>query len=595
MALQIWLPLNGNVTNQGLADGIYSTANIAYASTGKTAPQSLSTGTIKTKKTYQNYNGTVCFWIYVLSSAGTFRIIGNNDMTASVGNRKWSLFAYPTRNDLQVYGCMKDNVASANGNYILSGVLPDNTWTHVAVSHDTQNEYVYINGELKKTVSWDSSGVFTFDVTTELIPSISGRYLQDVRVYDHCLSPREVREIAKGIICHYPLCDIHSTTSVNKYKGDNFDGKCSSGSFTVTKLSDERGYNYSASYTGTGSNTRYLFCFPTYSFTVGKTYDYSFKARVRKMGIAISLRASRCHNDWETKAVNINNADGEWHEYHVRQTMSGTTFTLSGTTKTTAPELEVYTDNMATSGTVYEFDFDIKDVQVCECSVSAPVNSGTFATSNVYDVSGLKNHGALKNVTWSDGAPRYGGCYQFDGTSYVAAPQTTKVTDAITASVWAYADTWGSDVRLFSCTEVGGWNIEYLGGYINFSVFLNGAYSTCLSDKKWSDLSSGWHLFAVTFDGTTQKLYIDGKLDTTKTAASSKSPITYNSTNTIFLGAEAQASATTPTSPYFKGKMSDFRLYATALSAADVLELYNTPITITNGGAIMTQGEFKEG
>ena len=35
-------------------------------------------------------------------------------------------------------------------------------------------------------------------------------------------------------------------------------------------------------------------------------------------------------------------------------------------------------------------------------------------------------------------------------------------------------------------------------------------------------------------------------------------------------------------------------VYATALSDKDIAELYNTPMCITNNGALMTQGEFKE-
>ena len=39
---------------------------------------------------------------------------------------------------------------------------------------------------------------------------------------------------------------------------------------------------------------------------------------------------------------------------------------------------------------------------------------------------------------------------------------------------------------------------------------------------------------------------------------------------------------------------SDFRLYVTALSVDDVLELYHTPITLSNNGTLLTQGEYSE-
>ena len=40
--------------------------------------------------------------------------------------------------------------------------------------------------------------------------------------------------------------------------------------------------------------------------------------------------------------------------------------------------------------------------------------------------------------------------------------------------------------------------------------------------------------------------------------------------------------------------MSDFRIYATALSADDVKELYNTIASVSNNGSFLTYGEFIE-
>ena len=44
----------------------------------------------------------------------------------------------------------------------------------------------------------------------------------------------------------------------------------------------------------------------------------------------------------------------------------------------------------------------------------------------------------------------------------------------------------------------------------------------------------------------------------------------------------------------FHGKLSDFRIYATALSEADIAELYNTPVSITSTGTMMMKGELIE-
>lgn len=49
----------------------------------------------------------------------------------------------------------------------------------------------------------------------------------------------------------------------------------------------------------------------------------------------------------------------------------------------------------------------------------------------------------------------------------------------------------------------------------------------------------------------------------------------------LYIGCEASA-----TSPYFNGKISDVRIYTTALADNDILELYNTPTHITKQNGI---------
>lgn len=41
-------------------------------------------------------------------------------------------------------------------------------------------------------------------------------------------------------------------------------------------------------------------------------------------------------------------------------------------------------------------------------------------------------------------------------------------------------------------------------------------------------------------------------------------------------------------------KISDFRIYATALSAEDIKKLYNSPVAISKNGAMITNGDFIE-
>ena len=84
------------------------------------------------------------------------------------------------------------------------------------------------------------------------------------------------------------------------------------------------------------------------------------------------------------------------------------------------------------------------------------------------------------------------------------------------------------------------------------------------------------HHFAVTGDGTTTKLYIDGAF---KANAKTYKGITGT---TIYLNGWDSGS-----NYNFNGQLSDFRIYATALSADDILRLYNVGGSVTKNGAMM--------
>jgi hypothetical protein len=110
---------------------------------------------------------------------------------------------------------------------------------------------------------------------------------------------------------------------------------------------------------------------------------------------------------------------------------------------------------------------------------------------------------------------------------------------------------------------------------MNFALGTGINSNTYKSVKTTSTLSgSGWKHFCGTYDGYSTKIYLNGIPEKTNSAYTTKTPIFYNATNSIFIGAEATSSASTPEGGYFNGKLSDVRVYATALSAAAVKELY---------------------
>lgn len=218
--------------------------------------------------------------------------------------------------------------------------------------------------------------------------------------------------------------------------------------------------------------------------------------------------------------------------------------------------------------------------------------------STISDSSGLGNVGTIiGTLTTSTDSKRNAVSTVFSGAQAIQCGRGAMIKDAITISWWGYMDNWSNYGRAISCTEGGGWNFEPGDGKMRFRLGTgtsSNTYILALGNTALSSLSSGWHMFTGTYDGYSLKIYVDGVLENTTSAYTTKTPIYYHASNSVFIGAEAGASATTPADPYFSGRLSDIRIYATALSAEDIKALYNTPIKLDNKNNLFAMN-FKEG
>ena len=585
------MPFIGNLNNQGLTNASIISSSIAYSDSGKIG-KCLSAGSLSTSKNHLGYEGTIAFWIYINPEGTCNTLYGNNSISSGTDNRKWSLFLYssdttnyPHRNSLHSWGCMKDNSMGTNGDFVLNGVIPDNTWTHVCVAHDRSNQYIYINGALKSTVAWNSSGTFTFDVRTNLISGLSGHKINDYRIYDHCLSPFEVKQISQGLVCHYKLSNHYEIGQKNKYSGSIAEGSLS-GSFTKTKLSDERGYNYKLTYTGNGNNSWLsMDTGSTFSFTIGKKYYYSCKVRCHSANFGFSLRAARSSNDWVTSMTNVlAKKDGEWHEYYVSQTINET-YNRSGSTVTCNPILEFYSDNLSTADKVYSADFDIKDIQVIESDCYMPFIDNSMASNMVYDCSGYGNNGTIQgNITWSSNTPKYSGSYRFDGTNYIKTNYSASMSE-LSCSFWVKPSSQNGGYSIIASNynnpPSGFWiavNCENSGLW-----FYNGAYVTGNSLLS----NDVWYHGVFTYNKGIGKWYLNGELVTTADISSKGTSLTISS---LSIGNSYTGTAW---NTKFYGSISDFRIYATCLSDEDVKGLYQVSASVDKSG-ILSCYEFSD-
>ena len=94
--------------------------------------------------------------------------------------------------------------------------LSANVWYHVAVTFDkTANRIsLYLNGvreytgTLSKTVKFSAFSLTVNRWSVNYTDYMSTGYYNDIRLYNHALSAKEVKEIAKGLILHYDFNTI---------------------------------------------------------------------------------------------------------------------------------------------------------------------------------------------------------------------------------------------------------------------------------------------------------------------------------------------------------------------------------------------------
>ena len=193
MSLQIWLPLIKDVQNQGICGDILTSSGVVFTNGGKLGEKYLSAGTItipaKVSKTFFNKNSmSFAFWLYPIGSSGTSIIMGQSPMSAG-NNRMYSIFQYSTPNDLHL--SWQDETSSST---FLGGswpsFFPADTWTHCCIVYNGEKVMIYRNGELYTTANGTSNrNNFEYDFPIVGSPI---RKLNDVRIYDHALSPFEV-------------------------------------------------------------------------------------------------------------------------------------------------------------------------------------------------------------------------------------------------------------------------------------------------------------------------------------------------------------------------------------------------------------------
>ena len=574
MSLQIWLPLNGNLTQQGLTSTAITNCGATVNNNGKIG------------KCY-SFNGT---GDYMYTNYGLPKTVGSWSFCcwAKLNNNSNTMCLYSQRTTVVsdqrcIFLVSGKVIYFDDGSRIINTLDTSATltnWTHYAFVRDASKLYVYINGELALNTSITTTpstvGSYTMFGSSQYSDTgASGNflngYMNDIRVYDEALPPKIIKELSRGMVLHYPL-------NGNGRNGENLLKNTGS----LTAWTKESGI------TTTWDSDKQMYKIVDSSHTSsrwGIYQDLNIEANTTYT-LTCTLEGVSC-------GVGLGFYDSTMNYPPAAISSMGTKITQSYTATSGASSTRARVYLFTNPGTSAEAWFSLPKLEKGSTATPWMPNSADSAYTSMgynstteYDVSGYKYNG-IKTGTFAydvDTA-RYSVSTKFNGTNtYIEAdplPAETKTISVWLKTSWAYPP---SGYRLAVHDKNTGLAIGWTTGLLIANCGTTNG-STCAPTGKY--IANQWnHVVIVKTGATTRDIYVNGeKMTTAVNNYWGADQNTLNIGNRHYSGTYAA---------YWDGQMSDFRAYATALSADDILELYNTVASVANNGTLLTRGEIVE-
>lgn len=595
--LCLWLPFtDGVIKNQGLINDEFITSiDPTFSNDGKLG-KCLEQGQFDmsatmTSKILNNQALTICFWIYVNAEEGSKggTIFGNINTNVEFNNRKFSLFQYPTCNDLHL-SWMNDTAKAFMMTPIYKGVLPSYQWTHVTITYHNPTMTVYINGIKKYTYSGVSNSS-SFEYQTRVVWQNAYRKLNDFRIYNECLSPRQVKEISKGLVCHYPMGNVDG-----KIGGRNLLVKTNQGKTKWANAHADGSYSCE-SVNWNGINAVKMSCAtPTTSWKMFifngllENFDKLEPSSIYTLSYDVigNIKVS-FSNLWDSDATHSIVASTQGT---VIKKTYGFHYIVNITLKDAlnkSKQLVYFRNDLKAGESVIIANLKLEKGNKATAYTPCPTDDPVMYDNMIYDTSGYCNNGSVTDSTcptWSSDTPRYKGSYVFNGNNQYLKfqnPITSSSTD-FTISCWVkFDDTTGNSTICTMRTAVGnGIALFKIGNKIRFDDNAQFTFSD------YTISANAWTHVVVTRLSSCKKLYVNGILkQTVNTVGDMKL-----TSNVGTIGASSQGGD--GISNYLNGQLSDFRIYATALSDSNILELYQSSASVDNNGNLMLAGEVIE-
>ena len=221
MSLKVWLPLVRDVNNQGCSNIEVSNTGTTFISGGKLGHSvNIAAGNRLDfdPSIFSNFKEvSISLWLYINAWNASYETY----FQFGLGTAPWTSYILGLlRNNTtsKIAFVISDNSSSTQSNCI-SENLSTATWYHVVCTYCSGHISLYINGELVN--DYATAIVPKFSAITKCVIGridsasyYSNCRMNDFRIYDHALSLKEIKDLSRGLVAHYPLNDPYSTNNL---------------------------------------------------------------------------------------------------------------------------------------------------------------------------------------------------------------------------------------------------------------------------------------------------------------------------------------------------------------------------------------------
>lgn len=604
MSLIAWYPLLGNENNQGLDDTNLEVMGIVPYNTGKIGNAATFAGDAANCLHRPSFNLTDNFtwacWVKITNTVSTYQFI----LSEGRDYEKYgmNLITFTNGSIGLMYG--------ANSTLVILSSPVLNTWYHITVVvSSTEGIKGYVNGTLAVTGSYKAPD-YTYNSNRFTVGKMSYAYtntanyfplngqVNDVRIYNHVLSVKEIKEISKGLILHYPLDNNgmgNKNMAINTDENTNWAWTMQTGGYTRTYEEADGGtwccltrdsaaqsgwsviyYNNEISRSEIEPNSTY-----TISFEILPSHNFRLGLSIMNVNGTNVLTNGTGYQDLQANVINK---------------VAITVTTLSTLPSSTEQRLYITGMNNV-AGASYKFrkvkmEKGDKATTWCPNPSDALYTFWNIDSNNIPDCSGYKHNGTANELLSSNAdSSRHEISTHIEGTNQINLFNLPyESIDNGTLSFWIKINKfkgWSHYVFIAN-------SFNWTGNGNDFIIVANNheeatevstanvVLDCCSYTSSHSMTINQWYHITFTWDAKNYiiKKYINGNCVYTHDDSSNKRLNVYR----LKHGVRRIGAGGTSTSYYGNYNISDFRVYSITMSESDIKELYRIPISIDKSG-----------